>query len=109
MSLAAAVFVFTVTFIKDIIGDVSKVQHPCFLAIAWAAMIISLLAGTAHLAAWERYFITWRDYSHDREAGDKKRAGINRIRKGAMYFQVLSFGIGLAGVSLFAWHNMFKP
>lgn len=106
MSLAAAVFVFTVAFIKDIVPSSTAPQHKWLIALAWGAMIVSLLGGLGHLAGWDRYYISYRDYSEDEAKGDAKRRLINRLRRIGMTLQLLGFAVGLGGIAVFCLLNL---
>jgi hypothetical protein len=57
LMLAGAVFVFTISFVKD------WHQHPThtsLVGIAWFSLALSLLGGLGHLAGWDRYYIRTR-------------------------------------------------
>lgn len=105
MSLAAAVFVFTVTFIKEIVPD-AQAEHKWLIAVSWSAMIVSLLAGLGHLARWDRYFISHRDHRYNRARGDQVRARITFWGRIVMALQLLGFFVGLAAVAAFCFLNL---
>ena len=104
MSIAAGVFIFTVTFRKDIIGGAVP-QCKTLLVSGWVAMVVSLLGGLGHIVGWDRYFITYRDFAHDPAGGEAARKTINACRRVAMWIQLLSFAIGIILITLFCARN----
>lgn len=106
MSLAAAVFIFTVAFIKDIVPTGATPQHPWLIAVSWGAMILSLFGGLGHFAGWDRYYISYRDHANDRAAGDVARSRINLLRRIAMAGQLVGFVVGLAALAIFCLLNL---
>jgi hypothetical protein len=105
MSLAAAVFVFTVTFMKDIIGSAPAVDK-WLVGVGWGAMIVSLLAGLGHFHAWDRFYISYRDHSSNLELGKKARRTINMFRGMAVLLQVGGFLTGLCAIAAFCFRNL---
>lgn len=75
LSLAAAVFVFTISFKKDIIGQ-GPPLHPELAALAWSLMALSIMGGIAHLAGWDRFYMSYRD--HDYPVPDGKGKEVRR-------------------------------
>jgi hypothetical protein len=104
MSIAAGVFVFTITFRKDIIGA-AQPEWKLLLIIGWFAMIVSLLGGLGHLVGWDRYFITFRDFAHDPVKGKETRHTINCWRRWAMRLQLGSFALGVILITVFCVKN----
>jgi hypothetical protein len=102
--LAAAVFVFTVAFMKDFLGG-----HPpassWLIGVGWAAMVLSLLGGLVHMVGWDRYYISYRDYRNAAE-GKKARRRINRWRRGAMVVQLAGFVVGMGAIAWFCMRNL---
>ena len=105
MSLAAAVFVFTVAFIKDIVGN-DPISGKWLIGIGWGAMIVSLLAGLGHLAGWDRYYISYRDFWKKESEGKTKRKTINCWRRAAMLLQIAGFFAGLVAIAVFCFKNL---
>jgi len=113
LSLAAAVFVFTVTFVKDIVGEFRLAVHPWLIGFGWGAMVVSLLGGLGHLAGWDRYYISYRrDYQFARygrgtaEGGRHARKTITLARRFAMWAQLLGFAVGLIAIAWFSYVNL---
>jgi hypothetical protein len=105
MSLAAAVFVFTVAFMKDIIGTTPAVDK-WLVGVGWGAMILSLVAGLGHFHAWDRFYISYRDYSRDLQAGKNARHRIDALRRSALFLQVIGFLVGLTAIAAFCFRNL---
>jgi len=105
MSIAAGVFVFTITFRKDIIGTATP-KMPELAAIAWAFMILSLLGGLGHMAGWDRFYISYRDYKKDLDAGDIARKSITMWRRIAMWLQLVGLIVGMACITVYCIANL---
>lgn len=108
LSLATAVFVFTISFKKGIIGDGAP-RSPELAACAWALMAISIMGGIAHLAGWDRFYISFRD--HDYPVPDGKGKGVRqRIsfwRRVAMWCQIVGFFGGVPLIAAFVIVNLW--
>jgi hypothetical protein len=105
MSLAAAVFVFTLTFKQNIIGT-GPTHGVGFAFSSWLAMIISLMGGLAQLSGWDRYYMTWRKYEWRNLSGDDARRVITRWRLLGLFMQIGFFVTGLVLMAIFCALNM---
>ncbi|QDE70042.1 hypothetical protein BHS09_25390 [Myxococcus xanthus] len=132
MLLAGAVFVFTVSFIKDLL-DCSPVQNKFLVAMSWGAMAVSLLGGLGHLAGWDRFYIRYRDDFHALNEFDSTlsltldattketlrritqqkidkikqlRTRITLARRTAMAAQLLGFAVGIITIAIFYYQNL---
>jgi hypothetical protein len=107
------VFVFTVTFVKDFVGNLGAAAHHWLVAVGWGAMVVSLLGGLGHLAGWDRYYISYRrDYQFAAygkgscDEGRAARARITRLRRLAMAAQLVGFAVGLLAIATFSFLNL---
>jgi hypothetical protein len=103
MSLATAVLVFTVSFVKDVLPTGAAPESTVYIGYGWFAMVVSLIGGLAHMIGWDRYYISYRDYDYHgkAEAGRSARKRINLLRRIAMFLQILGFAIGLVLITYF--------
>jgi hypothetical protein len=58
------------------------------------------------LYGWNRYYISYRDYSKDRDKGKIARKRINFWRKIMMCVQLTGFFLGLAAIAGFCFVNL---
>jgi hypothetical protein len=105
MSLAAAVFIFTLTFKQNIIGTGRTYGVP-FAFASWLAMIVSLMGGLGQLSGWDRYYMTWRDYEWRNQSGKAARRVITKWRRFALVMQIAFFITGLVLMAIFCALNM---
>jgi hypothetical protein len=106
MSLAAAVFVFTVTFQKEILGNRIPTLR-WLVAFSWGAMVVSLLGGLGHMAGWDRYYISYRkDYQERPDEGEARRMRILVGIRVGLWAQVIGFGVGLCTMAYFVYRNL---
>lgn len=103
MSLATAVLVFTVSFVKDVLPAGAAPESTAYIGYGWFAMVVSLIGGLAHMIGWDRYYISYRDYDYHGkiEEGRTVRDRINFWRRTAMFFQILGFIFGLVLITYF--------
>jgi hypothetical protein len=100
MSIATALFAFTILFLKDYLGS-SQVSGKFLVSAGWISLAVSLVGGLWHMRQWDRYYISYRDYRYDPEKGDRERKIINGWRKVASSFQFVGFALGLAFIGTF--------
>jgi hypothetical protein len=107
ISLSAGVFVLTLTFIKDYIAN-RTVLFTEMIPIGWAALVVSILGGLAHMATWDRYYISYRDwdFAGDKEKGKKARKLINICRWISMVLQFGGLAAGLVAMLVFYAMNL---
>ncbi|HYC58990.1 MAG TPA: hypothetical protein VEK79_05425 [Thermoanaerobaculia bacterium] len=105
MSLAAAVFVFTLTFKQNIIGT-GPAYGVTYAFSSWLAMIVSLMGGLAQLSGWDRYYMTWRDYEWRDQSGQDARRTITAWRRFGLVVQIGFFITGLVLMAIFCALNM---
>jgi hypothetical protein len=103
MSLATAVLVFTVSFVKDALPSGAAPQSAAYIGYGWFAMAISLIGGLAHMVGWDRFYISYRDYDYrgDGVRGKEVRKKITFFRRIAMFLQIAGFGFGLLLITYF--------
>ena len=106
ITVASGVFVFTVAFMKDVIGKsaASASASPVLIA-GWLALVISIVAGIYHMRYWAWFFISWgRAPADESEIAWRKR--IDARRKVAERAQFYGFFVGLICLLLFAAINL---
>jgi hypothetical protein len=107
MSLATAVLVFTVTFIKDTFSGTTMPKAVLLITLGWLALSLSLMGGLGHMWAWDRYYISYRkDYQGKRDEGEARRKKADFYRRIAAFVQVSSFAAGLVLIILFYYLNI---
>lgn len=118
LTLATAMFGFTVTFHKDLLGGQFTPQGLWLVLFGWGALLVSMSAGIVHLRKWEDYYLqfsrigaaVWRHRAapdeparmrakEDFEAANEKLKGYQNDYKRADRFQT---GFLLAGMGLLA-------
>ena len=102
MSISAGSFVFSVTFMKDILA--SAVAGPVMksaLLVGWVALAISTVAGIFQMRLWAEFYISWGLHWNKQWAIERRRA-IERWRKLADRMQVATFVCGFASLLTFA-------
>jgi hypothetical protein len=108
VSITTGVFVFTVTFMKDLVGKpLAQVVYKPLLISGWSVLAISIIAGVFHLRLRAAYYISWGLDSTGANRGKHRRA-LNRKRKIAEYTQISSFFVGLALLVTFASLNLLR-
>jgi hypothetical protein len=107
ISIATAVLVFTVTFMKDFVGKKSSEAEGRFLLLlGWSALVASMVAGIFHMRYWSWYYVSWGTRWKEPTARDW-RATVNARRKIAENLQVYGFIIGLLCLMIFAVWNVY--
>jgi amino acid transporter len=107
LSIGTGVLVFSVTFMKDLVGKpLSQVVDKEFLVAGWGVLIVSVVAGIFHMRLWASYYISW-GLSAATEPGYRHRRILNRNRKIAEYTQLAAFLAGLILLVIFASLNLF--
>jgi amino acid transporter len=105
VSISTGVFVFSVTFMKDLVGPFSQVVGKPFLIAGWSVLVISIISGIFHMSLWASIYISWGLYWESPRA-KRERAVLNRWRKIAERAQVLGFLAGLVLLVIFASLNL---
>jgi hypothetical protein len=132
MWLAGAVFVFTVSFIQDIVAS-RNADSKELVAWGWGAMVMSLLGGLIHLLGWDRFYISYGEDFHSlqlleesrasglsaqaaaalrkegerlRARADASRTAITVWRRAAMITQFGGLLVGLTTIALFCYRNL---
>jgi uncharacterized protein YqhQ len=107
ITIAAAIFAFTLTFLKDILGKpLSSVSYKPVLILGWLSLIVSLMAGIAQMRLWASYYVSWAKSFYDEEE-KKWRNTVNKRRLRFEYLQIYSFFIGLMLLLIFSSLNIF--
>lgn len=105
MSIAAGIFVVSIAFIKDFVGDYKTAIFKIPLIIGWAFLILSIAAGIFHMKCWDRFYISYRK-SFDE--GARRRKVINVYRTIAETSQIVFFILGLILIFAFSVANLLK-
>jgi hypothetical protein len=106
VSIASGIFVFSVTFMKDLVGKPpNEVAGTPLLAFGWTSLVLSIVCGVIHMRCWASYYISWGLHYEDRPARTR-RAQVNRMRRIAEYGQVVGFAVGLLFLLAFAIRNV---
>ncbi|WP_197339481.1 hypothetical protein [Ralstonia solanacearum] len=104
LGLAPALLAFTVAFRP-------KLEHPQWLLlmwIGWGSLGIATLGGMINMYGWERFYISYRDYKRDLDAGKIARKRITAWRRIGARLQFSGFGLGVLAIALFAAINLDK-
>lgn len=132
MWLAGAVFVFTVSFLHDVVGS-REAESKWLVALSWGGMTVSLLGGLVHLIGWDRFYISYRKDFHalkkfhdarqeglpvldaekltaegnaELKAATDLRKCITLWRRLGMVGQFLGLGVGLVTIAVFCYLNL---
>ena len=107
VSIATGIFVFSVTFMKDLIGEPSQASLKVFLISGWSALAVSIVSGVFHMRLWGAYYISW-GLHYDAPHAEEYRKSINRRRKIAEWLQICGFAAGLLLLLAFAAWNLIR-
>lgn len=105
MSIAAGIFVISIAFIKDFVGDYDKAVFKSGLVSGWAFLILSIVAGIFHMKCWDRFYISYRK---NFEEGLKRRKVINKYRTIAEFCQITFFILAIVMIFAFSVVNLFR-
>jgi hypothetical protein len=107
ITIAAAIFAFTLTFLKDILGKpLFSVGYKPILILGWLLLIVSLMAGVAQMRLWASYYVSWAKSLYDEEQ-KKWRDTVDRSRLRFEYLQIFSFFAGLVLLLVFSSLNLY--
>lgn len=107
LTMAAGVFAFTITFMKDYVNKPSRdLGHQWVLVLGWSLLLLSLVAGICHMRCWTSFFTSWGARDHLSDAALRWRSSIEQWRRVAEFFQVMLFLIGLVLMIVFAAVNL---
>jgi hypothetical protein len=107
ISIATGVFIFSVTFMKDLVGrPITEASVKFALPLGWCALVISIFAGILHMRYWAWFYTSWGTQWTDPKA-KKRRFTIDRRRKAAERIQIYGFVAGLIFLLLFAAWNLY--
>ena len=106
LSIASGIFVFSVTFMKEIIGtNPTNAQLKIALVIGWVALVLSIVGGIAQMRLWSAFYISWgRDF--DKLEAKRYRRHITTFRVFAEFIQIAGFVLGLLSLLAFAIRNI---
>lgn len=108
VSIATGVFVFSVTFMKDLINEsTTNADWKPFLIAGWTGLVVSIVSGILHMRLWSQYYISW-GLHYEESRAVKWRQVINRRRKIAENLQIGGFAIGLLLLLIFATRNLMR-
>ncbi len=105
ISVSAGIFVISITFTKDIIGNLNKAIFEYILVLGWAFLLLAIISGVFHLGYVDQLF---RSYRFPKTEGDKIRRPIIRWLKVFHRTQVLFFVLGVILIFIFASVNLVK-
>jgi hypothetical protein len=107
LTMAAGVFAFTITFMKDYVDKPSSdLEFQGVLVLGWSLLMLSLLAGIFHMRCWTSFFTSWGARDHLSDAALRWRSSIDKWRRAAEFFQVVFFLTGLLSMIVFAAVNL---
>src|SRR5262249_23463874 len=105
ITIAAAIFAFTLTFLKDIFEKpLSSVIYNPILIMGWLLLIVSLMGGIAQMRLWASYYVSWARSLYNEEE-KKWRDTVDRRRLRFEYLQIYSFFVGLILLLMFSSLN----
>jgi hypothetical protein len=104
LTIAAALFAFTVTFY----GIGAQGARAPGAAIGWAALALSIFCGLFVMWAWERFYISYRDYDYHGKGADgyAHRKRLTASRRALLAVQYVTFLGGVVCVGLFAYFRL---
>ena len=106
MSIATGVFVFSVTFMKDMIGSSTVgASLKSALLVGWISLAISIVAGILHMRLWASFYISWGLHYNELSAR-QWRYKIRIVRDCAEIIQIAGFVVGIFALLLFAAQNL---
>lgn len=105
MSIAAGIFVISITFMKDFVGNYGTAIFKMGLVAGWGCLVMSIVSGIGHMKCWDRYYISYRK---QREEGDRRRKRINLWRIISETLQISFFIAGLVLIFSFSVMNLMK-
>jgi hypothetical protein len=72
--------------------------------MGWGFLIVSIVLGLYQLRCWDWFYVSYRDYDHDKkyELGKAYRKGVTYRRRNAMAVQFATLLIGILFVAIFA-------
>ena len=104
LTIAPAVLAFTVAFRP-------KLTSPEWLPLMWLGWLslgLATVGAMTNMYGWERFYISYRDYKDDVEAGRKARKQITYWRGLGAFLQFVFFGLGILSIAIFAALNLDK-
>lgn len=108
VSIATGVFVFSVTFMKDLVGKpTSLANFRISLVLGWLGLLLSIVSGIFHMKLWSQYYISW-GIAYDDKRAKEWRKKLNTRRKIAEWVQICGFALGLLFLIVFATKNLFS-
>jgi hypothetical protein len=108
VTISTGIFVFTVAFVKDLLGKpIPSVLDKPLLIAGWSSLVASIVAGIFHMRWWGLYYIAWGLY-WNQPKGQRQRAFLNRWRRVAEWTQLLGFLAGLVLLVVFASINLLR-
>jgi hypothetical protein len=106
IAVSTGVFVFSVTFMKDLLGGlVPDGAGKVMLITGWGFLTVSILAGVAHMRYWARYYISWGLHPNDKK-GEVGRRQIDLRRRTVEIIQVSCFALGIIMLFVFSSWNL---
>lgn len=101
LALSAALFAFTISFPPAL----TAIRDVWILGLAWAALGVSMIGGFGNLYGWEKFYISYRDYKDNQQAGESARRCITCWRRIARGAQFLGFAVGITALAAFVVIN----
>ena len=106
LAISTGVFVFSVTFIKDLIPQNHWAHMKDALILGWGALVASTILGVFHLRLWSIYYTPW-GLQFDKKRVDSRRRWIGWVLFMADGIQIVSFCIGIAALFAFGVANTY--
>ena len=101
LALAAALLAFTISFPPAL----TAIRDDWILGLSWAALAASLLGGLFNLYGWEKFYISYRDFSSDKTGGDAYRQRVTFWRRLSHGVQFVGFIVGVVALASFVIVN----
>ena len=106
VSVATATLVFSIAFMKDILGDPSsEPEFKLLLAAGWLSLVISIIFGILHMRNWSDFYISW-SLKSESEKGKTQRNELVKYQRNIALTQISTFLLGLIFMFVFAVKNL---
>jgi hypothetical protein len=115
MTIAAALFAFTVTFRPEL----AVVEEMWTMWTGWGGLAVCIFGGIVNMVGWEHFYKSYQDcdwtYRDNllpitgKWLGKQARRKINRWRRAGMACQFGGFAVGVIGIAIFASANLDNP
>ncbi len=106
VSVAIAVLIFSITFMKDILGQGdNEAEFKIFLAAGWLSLVVSVVFGIFHMRNLANFYISWSLRSENKK-GVSERKELLDYQKNMATTHIFTFLAGLVLILIFAIKNL---